>query len=418
VLTDEFTPCAPATARDLGLMVGSPPPAERQVTLANWQEAPWNRWSFQHVGEIIPSARIPRGDGPVTALPVAELPVEDVDFETISGARITVRQLLERTYTDGFLVLKGGQVACERYYNGMAPATPHLLQSVSKSMTGALAGSLVGLGLLEPERAAEAYVPELETTSFAGASVRQVLDMSTGTRFTEEYDDPESDVRRYEAAAGWRPASAGDDLDLFRYMLTLGNHRPHGGVFEYRSILTDLLGCVIERAGGARFADLMSEHIWSRLGAEQDAHITVDRHGNPMADGGMSVTLRDLGRFGIMYLRRGRWNAKQIVPAAWVNDTLCADDACREAFARSVSAERYPRGHYRNQWWVPDGAAGILLAAGIYGQYVYIDARADVTIVKLSTLPFALDLGVSADHTRAFAAIAAALRQPLPDDRR
>ena len=144
----------------------------------------------------------------------------------------------------------------------------------------------------------------------------------------------------------------------------------------------------------------MSELVWSRLGAEHDARITVDRHGNPVTDGGFCVTLRDLGRFGLMYLRRGTWNAGQIVPAAWVDDTRHADEACREAFARSDSALRYPRGHYRNQWWVPDGPAGILLAAGIYGQFVYLDMGADVVIVKLSTLPFALDLNVSADHAR------------------
>ena len=333
-----------------------------------------------------------------------------MSFKTTSGADITVGDLLERTYTDGFLVLKDGCVACERYFNEMTPATPHLLQSVSKSLTGALAGVLVERGLLVPEQAADAYVPELKTTSFTGATVRQVLDMSTGTKFSEEYDDPESDVRRYESAAGWRPASPDDDLDLFDYMLTLENHRDHGGMFEYRSILTDLLGCIIERAGGARFADLMSKHVWSLLGAEQDARITVDRHGNPMTDGGMCMTLRDLGRFGLTYLRHGEWNGRQIVPAAWVDDTLRADDTCREAFRRSESARRYPRGHYRNQWWVPDGAAGTLLAAGIYGQYVYLDVGADVAIVKLSTLPFALDLDVSANHLRAFGAITAALR--------
>ena len=410
MLTDDPTPSTPPTAHDLGLMDGSPPPSDKQVDLENWQGAPWNRWSFQHVDEVIPSARIARGDGPVAALSHAALPVLEVDFETSSGFHITVGEFLGRTYTDGFLVLKGGRIACEQYSNGMTPATPHLLQSVSKSVTGTLAGVLAGRGLLAPERAVEEYVPELKGTPFAGATVRQVLDMSAGTKFSEEYDDPESDVRRYESAAGWRPASPDDDLDLFGYMLTLANHRDHGSVFEYRSILTDLLGWIIERAGGARFAALMSEHIWSRLGAEQDARITVDRHGNPMTDGGMCGTLRDLGRFGLMYLRRGQWNAAQIAPAAWVDDTLLADDECRAAFARSDSAQRYPRGHYRNQWWVPDGAAGILLAAGIYGQYLYLDAGADIAIVKLSTLPFALDLDVSGDHVRAFAAVAAALR--------
>jgi CubicO group peptidase (beta-lactamase class C family) len=390
-------------------MRGSPPPPDKQVTLDNWQGPPWNRWSFQHLDEIIPSARIGRGDGPVAELPGDPRPVDHSTFEATSGERLTVGAFLTRTYTDGFLVLQGERVVSEQYFNGMTPATAHLLQSVSKSLTGALAGVLAGRGVLAPERLAEEYVPELKDTSFAGATVRQVLDMSTGTKFSEEYDDPESDVRRYESAAGWRPPSGGDDLDLFRYTLTLGNHRAHGGVFEYRSILTDLLGWIIERAGGARFADLMSELVWSRLGAEHDARITVDRHGNPATDGGFCVTLRDLGRFGLMYLRRGARNAEQIVPAAWVDDTRHADETCREAFARSESTLRYPRGHYRNQWWVPDGPAGILLAAGIYGQFVYLDMGADVVIVKLSTLPFALDLDVSADHVRAFAAIVAAL---------
>ncbi len=199
-----------------------------------------------------------------------------------SGARLTVRELLQRTFTDGFLVLKGSRVACERYYNGMTPATPHLLQSVSKSLTGALAGVLAG-----------------RRPSGAGADGRG---LRAGTRghFVRRRHGPASPryVDRYDVlrgirrprvrraplrrSRGWRPTSHEDDLDLFGYMLTLRNHRAHGGVFEYRSILTDLLGCLIERAGGARFADLMSEHIWSRLGAEQDARITVDRHGNPI----------------------------------------------------------------------------------------------------------------------------------------
>ncbi len=406
---DEPTSEAPPTAQDLGLMRGSPPPPTKQVTLDNWQGPPWNRWSFQHLDEVIPSACIRRGGGPASALPGDPHPIDHITFDTAGGERSTVGAFLQRTYADGFLVIRGGRVVSEQYFNGMTPPTLHLLQSVSKSLTGALAGALAGRGLLAPERPAEEYVPELRGTSFAGATVRQLLDMSTGTKFSEDYDDPESDVCRYESAAGWRPPSADDDLDLFRYILTLANHRAHGGVFEYRSILTDLLGWVIERAGEACFADLMTELVWSRLGAEYDARITVDRRGNPMTDGGLCVTLRDLGRFGLMYVRRGAFNAEQIVPATWVDDTRHADEACREAFAHSESAVRYPRGHYRNQWWVPDGPAGILLAAGIYGQYVYLDMGADIVIVKLSTLPFALDLSVSADHVRAFAAIVAAL---------
>ena len=395
----------------MGLMTGSPPVEAKQVTADNWEETPWNRWSFQHMSELIPGARIWRGDGPATELELDPVSVDDVVFETVAGATETVAAFLERTYTDGLLVLRHGRVAVEQYFNGMTPHTRHLLMSVSKSMTGALAGVLVDRGLIEPEREVSHYVPELRSTSLAGATVRQVLDMSTGTKFSEDYDDPEADIRLYESALGWRSATSDDDgkLDLFLYIQQLQNCRPHGERFEYRSILTDLLGWIIERAAGRRFADLMSELVWAPLGAEHDAELCVDRHGNPMTDGGISVTLRDMARFGQMYQRRGSWNGQQILSARWVDDTRYGDETCRQAFANSDRADLYPNGHYRNQWWVPDPEAGILVAVGIYSQFIYIDMPADVVVVKLSSLSVALDPDISADHRRAFASIVKAV---------
>jgi CubicO group peptidase (beta-lactamase class C family) len=395
------------TAEELGLMQGSPPGDDRLVTLDNWQSGPWNRWSYQHVGQIIPCSRIWCGDDRPALLESDPQDVGRVEFAATDGAPMTVAELVERTYSDGLLVLHGGQVVTEQYFNGMAPQARHLLQSVSKSLTGALAGVLVARGRLEPEQGVCQYVPEL-VGAFDGATVRQVLDMTTGTCFSEDYDDPASDIRMYEGAAGWRPAPD-DTPGLFEYITTLGNCRPHGAVFEYRSILTDLLGWIIERAGGRPFAELMSELLWRPLGAQWDAEITVDRCGSPMTDGGISVTLRDLARFGQMYVRRGVAGGREVLPAAFVDDTRYGDSVCREAFARSDKAARYPRGHYRNQWWVPDPQRGVLLGAGIYGQYLYVDMTADVVIAKVSTLPFALDLDVSADHVRAFAAITEAL---------
>ena len=389
-------------------MKGSPPPEDKVVTLENWQSGPWNRWSYQHVCEIIPCARVSRGQERATHLARDPADVGNVRFEGLDGP-MSVARLLEATYTDGFLVLRDGLVVTEQYSNGMEAHTRHLLQSISKSITGALAGALVGRGSLDPGAPVTAVVPELQGTSFEGASVRHILDMTAGTKFSEEYDDPDSDIRHYEGAAGWRSPSAGDALDLFGYIRTLQNHRAHGGTFEYRSILTDLLGWIVERASGCRFAEALSELIWAQLGAEWDAEVSVDRRGNPMADGGISVTLRDLARFGQLYLDRGKVGGRRVLPASWVDDTRYADDECRAAFLASEKAARYPKGHYRNQWWVPDPGRGVLLGAGFYGQFLYVDMTARVVIAKLSTLPYALDLDVSAEHGRAFAAIAAEL---------
>jgi CubicO group peptidase (beta-lactamase class C family) len=386
------------------------------VTLSNWQRAPFNRWAFRHLAQIVPSARVERGEGPVLELPPGPLAIDDVRFQTQDGGLRSLGGFLSATSTDGFIALRRGRVAAELYFDGMTPSTRHLLQSVSKSLCGTVAGALMGTGALSAEDPVTDHVPELEGTSFEGATVRHLLDMTAGTRFLEDYDDPAADVRVYERAAGWQPAAQGEDeLDLTGYAAALPNERPHGELFEYRSILADVLGLVLERAGRTPLAELTSRLLWRQMGAEHDAEITVDRHGNPMADGGFSVTLRDLARLGQLWLQGGCVLGRQIVPYAWVGDTRFADDACRRTFLASPEAARalcppvhracQPLGHYRNQWWVLDPGRGTLLAAGIYGQYLYIDVSAQVVLAKMSSLPDPLDLEVSADSLAAFAAV-------------
>ena len=232
-------------------MAGPPPFDERLVSLANWQDPPFNRWSFQHIRDLIPTARIPRTDA-VRRLPGAERDLSGIRFRS-GGREMTVAQMLDRSFTDGFLVLHRGRVVFEQYRNGMTPETPHLLMSVSKSVTATIAGILVGRGELDPDAPVEDVVPELERTSFRGARVQHLLDMRTGTRFNEDYDDPAADVRVYEQVYLWRPRSGRRlPADALSYFATLRNDGEHGGPFRYRSILTDVLGWVVERAGGAR----------------------------------------------------------------------------------------------------------------------------------------------------------------------
>lgn len=389
------------------LMTGYPLSPDKQVTLANWMEAPFNRWSFQHVREIIPTARISRGHGPEARLEEAFEGIEDIVFRDAGGGRTTLRQVLDATCTDAFLVLKSGRLVCEEYLNGMDQHTPHLLMSVSKSLTGTVAGILIGRGELDPAEPVTRYVPSLRGTSFEGATLRHVLDMRTGTRFSEDYDDMTSDCRQYEQVAGWRPRTDPQKAkDLYDYILLLENHSEHGGSFEYRSILTDLLAWILESVSGMRYSELMSRELWGRLGAEHDAEVTVDPHGHPLADGGISVTARDLARFGQMYLQNGRFNGAQIVPVGWVQDCRRPDEDAQKAFQGSEAAARYPHGMYRNQWWVADPESGIYLGSGIHGQGLFIHVPANLVIVKLSTLAKALDLDALDLHYRAYNAIA------------
>ena len=362
-------------------MSGPPPCGDQLVTLANWQDPPYNRWSFQHVRELIPTARIARGPVP------SDLPSVPDDLGTISfacdGRELAVDEMLDETYTDGFLVLHKGRILYERYLNSMRPDTPHLLMSVSKSVIATVAGILVERGLLDVSAAVTEVVPDLAGTSFDGATVQQLLDMRTGTRFDENYDNVEADARTYERVYLWRPDDGRPRTpDALSYYPTLINDGEHGGPFRYRSILTDVLGWVVERAAGRRLHELISELVWTPMGAEYDAEITLDGHGNAMADGGMCATLRDLARFGAQYLSDG------LVADAWRADTArgAADGA--DAFVTGERPAKWPKNaHYRNCWWVRDPGAPFLMATGIYGQNIYVMPADDLVIAKFSTWP-------------------------------
>jgi CubicO group peptidase (beta-lactamase class C family) len=370
-------------------MQGAPPfPAERSVTLANWQDPPFNRWGFQHVRDLIPTARIPRGNGAVWRLPAAE---RDLSDATVRAAKriVSLERFLDETYTDAFLVLHRGQVVIERYFNGMTPDTTHLLMSVSKSVTSTVAGALIGRGALSPSDAVTTHVPELAGTSFDGCTVRHLLDMRAGTRFDEDYANVDADVRVYEQVYLWRPRTNRKlPTDATSYFATLKNARPHGGPFEYRSILTDVLAWVIERAGGARLPELISRDVWQPMGAEFDAEITVDARGNAMADGGVCCTLRDLARFGLLMARGGRRGSTQVVPGAWIRDILTPDEDSIAAFAGGDDARDLPPGaYYRDQWWVRSANRPTFYGSGINGQMVLIDGPTDVVVAKFSTWP-------------------------------
>lgn len=389
-----------------GLMSGAPPfAADARVTLANWQDPPFNRWAFQHVRELIPSARIRRGEA-VAALPHATRDVLDLEYSS-GGRTLRVGDMLAETYTDGFAVLHRGKLVAEHYSNGMTADTPHLLMSVSKSVTAAVAGILTGSGLLDPAAPVTDVVPELHGTSFDSATVQHLLDMRAGTRFDEDYDNLDADVRTYERVYLWRPDDAPRPADALEYYATLPNDGEHGGPFRYRSILTDVLSWVLEKASGQRFAELVSRELWQPMGAEFDAEITVDGHGNPMADGGISTTLRDLLRFGALYQPSG---AASLVPQDWIADTIRGAPDGAEAFVAADPPPGFPAGaHYRNCWWVYDREVPFLMAAGIYGQNIFVHGAAELVVAKFSTWPSPLSQPLRQLTVDAVLALATAL---------
>ena len=398
------------------LMQGFPPPPGARVTLANWQEPPFNRWSFSHMRELVPTQRISRGSGPVTPLPASPLPASPlplgkIALHRVDGTRASVDEVLEDTYTDATVVVHGGRVVLERYAGETAPGTPHLLMSISKSVVGCVVGNLVERGLLSPAHLVTDHVPELEQSGYRGASLRDILDMRSGVEFSEDYTDLTAEVRVIEQAMGWRPASdRGVPSSMYAYLTTLGGTGEHGGVFDYRSCETDVLGWVCERAANTRMADLISELVWSPIGAERDAEITCDGAGTAIHDGGMCAAARDLARFGVMLLAGGEVAGRRVVPAAWLRESWTADPDILDAFAQSVSGPYLPGGWYRNKFWfVPREHHVALLCLGIYGQMLYVNPGTGTVAAKLSSWPDAQSPAMLQDTLRAFDAIGAAL---------
>jgi CubicO group peptidase (beta-lactamase class C family) len=398
---------APPSAEALGLGQSSSLDWSQRVDASNWTLAPYNRWSFQRVQQFTRTARVTRSAAP-SALPVKHLDVEALTFTDSSGEKSSVRDLLQRTWTDGFMVLHQGSVIAEQYFNGMRADTLHLMMSCSKSMTSALVGVAVAEGQLELERKLSHYIPELIGTGFDGAKLQQALDMRVGLDFNEDYSDLDADWRTLELATGWRQPSADykGPTDAVGYMQTLtGSVGPHGDVFHYQSILTDVVGVCLERATGRSFLELFEEVIWHPMGAEHDLISIIDSAGTAVFEGGFNCCLRDFSRFAQLICDGGVAQGKQLVPTAWIDQCRFADKELLRAFSESEYGEVMPDHAYHNKWWIRDSKRGVIMALGIHGQTLFIDPEQHFVVAKFSSQPMQDDLTMALDQALGFEAI-------------
>ena len=377
-----------------GMMDGFPPSEATQVTLANWRQHPFSTWAFSHVREILPTANIAHDPDGVRTLGTS---LEDLGHVDI-GDGLTLDQYIDATWTDSFVVLQDGAVIHEVYRNAAAPARPHILMSVSKSMLGMLAGIIASAGKLDLSAPVTLYVSEMRSTAWNKATVQNVLDMRTGVLFDENYEATSGAIVEYRKSTGWNPLGADDtpsDLRSFFSQLTEADG-PHEGRFHYISPNTDLAAWIIERATGTRFADLMSRHLWQPMGTEAPAYITVDRLGAPRGAGGMCVTVRDLARTGQLIVDGGMAGTTRVISPDWIDDLFTGGDTA--AWAKGDFADYYPGRtmHYRNKWYVQRGDRPMAFGSGIHGQNLWILLHERIVIAKMSSRPHALDTATTA----------------------
>ena len=376
--------------KTLGMMQGFPPPPDKTIRFIDGSSLkfPNTRWAFSHIRELVPTANVSRGEGAVTPLPRAERDLGNVAITTMDGKAITFNDALQLTYTDGILVLHKGKVVYEKYLGEGSAQRPHIAFSVTKSFVGTLAAILAADGKLDPAAPVTKYVPELKDSAYGDATVRQVMDMTIGVKFSENYSDPQAEVFDYARAGGMVPLTPNyqGPRTFFDFLVKLKKEGEHGNGFFYKTANAEVLAWIVKRASGLSMADLLSQRVWSKLGAEHDAYFMVDSIGTESGGGGLNTALRDLARFGEMMRNKGKVNGKQVIPAAAVADI--------EKGGRKEDFEKagYPllKGwSYRDMWWITHNEHNAYSARGIYGQSIYIDPKAEMVIVRYASHPMA-----------------------------
>lgn len=355
--------------------------------------------NFRSFYKTYPSVRIEHGTE-TSQLPKAERPLPETYVS--GGETRTIADWIERSQTTGLLVIKDGVIVHEEYRRGNSAQTQSIAMSVSKSTISFLIGNAVADGLIKLDDPVEKYAPLLAEGGYKGVKVKNVLQMSSGIGFNEDYGDLDSDIVRYiiQILTG----SVND------FTAHLKNELPQGTVNRYVSADTQVLTMVLEGATGKTLPDYFKERLWSRLGPEADAYWLVDQKNEAIAAGGLNAVLRDYARFGLLYLNEGRnWKGEQLVPAAWVHASV-TPDAPYLMPGREDPAAGVPFG-YGYQWWIPGKPQGDFSAIGIYGQFIYVNPARKVVIAKTSAYADYNNSGGAMEYATidAFQAIANAL---------
>jgi CubicO group peptidase (beta-lactamase class C family) len=365
----------------LPLVIAAAPPKMRPEQAAHFQKlaaqvlfwpGPERDRNFRHMEDIFPSTpvaagkhahRLPPGKSLVSAL----------------GGSGAVDHMMEQLDEVGLLVLQDGKVRLERYHGGFGPKQRWTSFSVAKSFTSSLVGAAIHDGYIQSlNDPVTRYIPELIGSAYDGVTVRQLLTMTSGVKWNEDYSDPKSDVARMLST----PPPPGQNPTV-AYMRKLPREAKPGTKWVYKTGETMLVGVLVEKATGKSLADYLSEEVWRPYGMGSAAYWEVDVGGGNIGGCCVSATLRDYGRFGQFLLDGGRAGGRQVLPRWWL----------KEATSKQADIGDPSRG-YGYQWWT--GPNGTYDALGIFGQMIHLDPEHRLVIVTLSNWPKATGSDFSA----------------------
>ena len=409
--------CADAIVTDpqaMGWMQGEPVPPDKRIAFADGSNYrfPQFRWAFAHARQLAPTLAVRRADhGAVAFSRALDASLWRVPFQSMVGeASLEWSDLLAATYTDALMVMHRGRVVLEHYAGVMNAQRQHVTMSVSKSVVGLVAATLMHQGEIHEDAAVEHYLPEMAGSGFAGATVRQVLDMTTGINYSENYADPQASIWSHTYAGNIlpRPANYAGPDSFMAYMPTVQALGLHGKEFTYRTVNSDVLGWIVRRVTGLSLADVVSQMLWQPMGAEDEACYTIDSCAIEFAGGGLNATLRDMARLGELIRQGGSFAGQQIIPESVIADLHMGADPAQFM----ANGPRTLRGwSYRNMWWVSHQASQAIMARGIHGQNIYIDPRAEMVIARFASHPVAANMVNDVYTLPAYAAMADHLRR-------
>ncbi|WP_430974458.1 serine hydrolase domain-containing protein [Sunxiuqinia rutila] len=390
--SQEFLTAEESDPQKMGWMQGFPPQTDRIVSAVDGSffRFPALRYSVCHMRQFMPTVPVRSAGNNPYFFPVdIDTAIDDLAFTPWDGEdEMTFKESLAKNYTDGIIVLHRGRIVYEKYFGALKPDGLHAAMSVSKTFTGTLGALLVAEGVLDENKRASDYVPELESSAFGDATIRQILDMTTALQYSEDYSDPKAEVWTFTAAGNPfpKPKDYHGPMNYFEFLQTVKKNGTHGEVFGYKTVNTDAMGWIISRVTGKSIPDLLSERIWKPLGTHFDGYYQVDGAGIAFAGGGFNCNLRDLAMFGEMIRKDGFFNKQQILPAQLIEDIR--NGGSQEAFRKS-SHTKLKNWSYRNMWWVTHNEHGAFAARGVHGQTVYVDPKAEMVIVRFASHPVA-----------------------------
>ena len=353
-------------------------------------------YNFLNMDKIFPTREIKASKNPKPLKRNTKTLPETFFFE---GEEKNLQECLDYFWSDGMIVLHKNEMVYENYWLGNNENKRHISWSVAKSFISALVGIAYEEGLIDSlDDPVTKYLNDFKETGYDGVTIKDILQMSSGVLFNEDYADYDSDINRFG-----RAVATGTSMRDFSKTLT--REREPGTYMHYVSINTQVLGFLLQEVTNKSISQYLYDKIWNPLGMEDSAYFILDDVKDEFALGGLNATLRDYAKFGLLYLRNGRWNDNQIISKQWIEDSHSTDGIHLVPGERETSSNPWGYGY---QWWVPGFPDTDYTASGVYNQYIYIDPLSEIVIAKTSSnYKYTSELQMSKDmHMAMFRAIA------------